>query len=101
MGREVRSWQLHTRSDLSVNELARWVNPMVAGWINYFGRFRPWELHPFLMRINAYLVRWIRQKYKRLKAKRKAIAKLREIAQRYPCMFAHWRLTVDASSAYT
>ncbi|MFD4401026.1 hypothetical protein [Kitasatospora sp. NPDC058478] len=42
-------------------------------------------------------VRWIRQKYKRLKAKRKAIAKLREIAQRYPCMSAHWRLTVDAS----
>ncbi|WP_406292962.1 hypothetical protein OG948_01005 [Embleya sp. NBC_00888] len=97
IGREVRSWQLHTRSDLSFNELARWVNPMVAGWINYFGRFRPWELHPFLMRINAYLVRWIRQKYKRLKAKRKATAKLREIARRYPRMFAHWRLTVDAS----
>ncbi|MET7355551.1 group II intron reverse transcriptase/maturase [Streptomyces mirabilis] len=97
IGREVRSWQLHTRSDLSFNELARWINPMVAGWINYFGRFRPWELHPFLMRINAYLVRWIRQKYKRLKAKRKAVAKLREIARRYPRMFAHWRLTVDAS----
>jgi hypothetical protein len=32
----------------------------LQGWINYFGRFRPWELHPFLMRINAYLVRWIR-----------------------------------------
>ncbi|WP_254651147.1 group II intron maturase-specific domain-containing protein [Streptomyces sp. GbtcB7] len=70
---------------------------MVAGWINYFGRFRPWEPHPFWMRINAYLVRWIRQKYKRLKAKRKASAKLREIVQRSPRMFAHWRLTVDAS----
>jgi hypothetical protein len=46
IGREVRSWQLHTRSDLSFNELARWVNPMVAGWINYFDRFRPWEPHP-------------------------------------------------------
>ncbi|GHD76353.1 hypothetical protein GCM10010317_092740 [Streptomyces mirabilis] len=97
IGREVRSWQLHTRSDLSFNELARWVNPMVAGWINYFDRFRPWEPHPLWMRINAYLVRWIRQKYKRLKAKRKATAKLREIVQRYPRMFAHWRLTVDAS----
>ena len=28
------------------------------------------------MRINAYLVRWIRKKYKRLAAKRKALAKL-------------------------
>ncbi|MET8831701.1 hypothetical protein ABZX40_38460 [Streptomyces sp. NPDC004610] len=45
------------------------------------------------MRINAYLARWIRQKYKRLAAKRKAIAKMQEIAQRYPRMFAHWRCT--------
>ncbi|MFJ9847271.1 group II intron reverse transcriptase/maturase [Kitasatospora sp. NPDC101155] len=97
-GREVRSWQLHTRSDLSFNELARWINPVVSGWINYYGRFRPWELHPFVMRVNAYLVRWIRQKYKRLKAKRKALAKIQEIARRYPRMFAHWRLTATVSA---
>lgn len=30
MVREVRSWQLHTRSDLSFNDLARWVNPVVG-----------------------------------------------------------------------
>jgi RNA-directed DNA polymerase len=96
MGREVRSWRLHTRSDLSFHELARRINPVVAGWLNYYGRFRPWELRTFVMRINAYLVRWIRQKYKRLAAKRKAHAKLVEIAQRYPRMFAHWRLTTDA-----
>ncbi|MET9915092.1 group II intron reverse transcriptase/maturase [Streptomyces sp. NPDC006476] len=96
MGREVRSWRLHTRSDLSFHELARRINPVVAGWLNYYGRFRPWELRTLVMRINAYLVRWIRQKYKRLAAKRKAHAKLVEIAQRYPRMFAHWRLTTDA-----
>jgi RNA-directed DNA polymerase len=50
------------------------------------------------MRINAYPVRWIRKKYKRLAATRKALAKLREIAQRYPRMFAHWRLTAQASA---
>jgi RNA-directed DNA polymerase len=98
ISREVRSWHLHLRSDLTFNELARRVNPKVAGWINYYGRFRPWELIPFLMRINAYLVRWIRKKYKRLAAKRKALAKLQEIAQRYPRMFAHWRLTPRTSA---
>ncbi|MEU1695677.1 group II intron reverse transcriptase/maturase [Streptomyces hirsutus] len=96
MSREVRSWHLHTRSDLSLNELARRINPVVAGWLNYYSRFRPWELRTFAMRINAYLVRWIRQKYKRLAGRRKAHAKLVEIAQRYPHMFAHWRLTTDA-----
>jgi RNA-directed DNA polymerase len=98
ISREVRSWHLHIRTDLTFNELARRVNPKVAGWINYYGRFRPWELIPFLMRINAYLVRWIRKKYQRLAAKRKALAKLQEIAQRYPRMFAHWRLTPRTSA---
>lgn len=92
IGRTVRSWHLHLRTDLTFNELARRVNPMVAGWLNYYGRFRWWELYAFAMRINAYLVRWIRKKYKRLAAKRKALAKLQEIARRYPRMFAHWRL---------
>ncbi|WP_406426768.1 group II intron maturase-specific domain-containing protein [Streptomyces sp. NBC_00147] len=99
MGRELRSWHLHTRSELSFHELARRINPVVAGWLNYYSRFRPWELIPFVMRINAYLVRWIRQKYKRLAAKRKALAKMQEIARRYPRMFAHWRLTTGAVSA--
>ena len=99
MSREVRSWHFHTRSDLSFNELARRINPVVAGWLNYYSRFRPWELRTFAMRINAYLVRWIRQKYKRLAAKRKALAKMQEIARRYPRMFAHWRLTTGAVSA--
>ncbi|MFE5698976.1 group II intron maturase-specific domain-containing protein, partial [Streptomyces erythrochromogenes] len=101
MGRELRSWHLHTRSDLSFHELARRINPVVAGWISYCSRFRRWELIPFTMRINAYLVRWIRQKYERLAAKRKAIAKMQEIAQRYPRMFAHWRLTPTANAVAT
>lgn len=93
IGQTVRSWHLHLRTGLTFYELARWINPMVAGWINYYGRFRWWELEPLAMRINAYLMRWIRKKYKRLAGKKKALAKLREIAKRYPRMFAHWRLS--------
>lgn len=98
ISREVRGWHLHRRTDLTFQELARRVNPKVAGWVNYYGRFRPWELTPFLNRINAYLVRWIRKKYERLAAKRKALAKLQEIAERYPRMFAHWRLAPTANA---
>jgi RNA-directed DNA polymerase len=62
------------------------------------GRFRPWELTSFVTRINAYLVRWIRKKYKRLAAKRKALVKMQEIARRYPRIFAHWRITPTVSA---
>ncbi|WP_188302637.1 group II intron maturase-specific domain-containing protein [Streptomyces sp. CBMA123] len=96
IGREVRSWHLHTRTGSSFVQLARRINPVVAGWINYYGRFRWCELEPFVMRINAYLVRWIRNKYKRFAGKRKALAKMQEIARRYPRMFAQWRISVCA-----
>ncbi|MFI5804457.1 group II intron reverse transcriptase/maturase [Streptomyces sp. NPDC051561] len=98
IGRTVRSWHLHTRTDLTFKELAQRLNPLVSGWLNYYGRFRPWELEVFAMRINAYLVRWVRKKYKRFAAKRKALAKVQEIARRYPRMFAHWRLMPTVSA---
>ncbi|MEV6297581.1 hypothetical protein AB0M41_46185 [Streptomyces sp. NPDC051896] len=45
----------------------------MAGWLNYYSRFRPWELRTFAMRINAYLVRWIGQKCKRLAGRRRPL----------------------------
>ncbi|WP_260606601.1 group II intron maturase-specific domain-containing protein [Streptomyces sp. WAC08241] len=84
IGREARSWRLHRRADLTVHELARRMNPVIGSWINYYGRFRPWELNGLLTRINTYLVRWIRKKCKRLAAQKRACSKMQEIAQRYP-----------------
>ncbi|MBE1579608.1 group II intron reverse transcriptase/maturase [Prauserella coralliicola] len=87
----VRSWRLHRRVNLTFAELATMINPIVAGWMQYYGRFRRSALYPLLARINAYLVRWIRKKYRRLQALRTAQRKLVEITHRYPRMFAHWR----------
>ena len=57
------------------------------------GAFYRTELHALLRRINAYLVRWIRRKYKRLAGFKKAKACWRGITTRYPRMFAHWQWT--------
>jgi hypothetical protein len=54
-------------------------------------------LYPFLLRVNAYLVRWIREKYKRLSRRRKAFECMQGIAVRYPRMFAHWKWVTAAS----
>jgi group II intron reverse transcriptase/maturase len=87
----VRAWRLPRRVNTTFAELARWMNPVVAGWMRYYGRFGQVVLYPLLQRINAYLVRWIRKKYKRLQGKRKAYRCLRGITEAYPRMFAHWR----------
>ena len=51
----------------TLEQLAREINPVVRGWINYYGRFYPSALVFSLNRINDYLVRWLVQKYKRFR----------------------------------
>ncbi|MFL5883109.1 MAG: group II intron reverse transcriptase/maturase [Actinomycetota bacterium] len=93
MGAEIRSWHLARRSDKSLDDLARMFNSIVQGWINYYGRFYKSKLLYFLRRLNQHLMRWARQKYKRLRRReRRAMGWLAEIARRSPRLFAHWRL---------
>jgi group II intron reverse transcriptase/maturase len=87
----VRSWRLHRRTGETFGALARRINPIVAGWMRYYGAFYHSALHPLLLRINAYLVRWIRKKYKRLQGMKKAYRCWQGITQRYPRMLAHWK----------
>lgn len=87
---EVRSWRLHRRTGRSFADLGRRINPIVRGWMQYYGAFYRSMLYPVLARINAYLVRWIRFKYKRLAGKKKAITCWRGIVARYPRMLTHW-----------
>ncbi|MGF6889039.1 hypothetical protein ABIA39_008698, partial [Nocardia sp. GAS34] len=89
----VRSWRLHQRSGSTMNELAREVNTVVRGWMNYYGRFRRSALHFSLNRINDYLVRWLVQKYKRFRGRwKRAREALRKIAHAYPRLFTHWAI---------
>ena len=83
----------HWRTDESLADLARTINPIVRGWINYYGRFyRSW-LYRSLRRINAYLVRWAQWKYKRLRHHaRRAWAWLNDVYDRSPALFAHWAI---------
>ena len=91
MSAEVRRWRLHRRTWHTIGSLAREINPIVRGWMQYYGAFYRSALSPLLQRINAYLMRWIRKKYKRLRGKKKARECWQGITGRYPLMFAHWK----------
>ncbi len=93
MARVIRQWRLGRRTSLSFRGLAAVINPIVSGWINYYGRFYKSKLMHFLeQQINPFLVKWAMRKYKRLRrAKRKTRRKLAEIASTFPGMFAHWK----------
>jgi RNA-directed DNA polymerase len=92
LGREIRRWRLHRWSGKTLTDLARTINVIVQGWINYYGRFYRSGLVRLLKRINEYLVRWARWKYKRLRRyPAKARRFLAAVYRREPGLFAHWR----------
>ncbi|MDQ3904758.1 MAG: group II intron reverse transcriptase/maturase [Actinomycetota bacterium] len=89
---EVRRWRIHLWTGQDLAELARQINPTVAGWINYYGRFGRTELYPLLQRINTYLMRWAARKYKRLRAWKRLKRWWHRVVERAPRLFAHWAL---------
>jgi len=100
MSQEVRRWRLHLRTRLSLDELAKTINPIVAGWMNYYGRFYRTRLDPLLQRINAYLMRWAGQKYRRLRSFRRFMTWWRGILDRDPALFTHWRWMREPSGPW-
>ena len=90
MSGEVRRWRIHLRTTSDIGELAGWMNPVIRGWITYYGRFYPTELNTLLKRINTYLVRWARRKFRRLRSFKKARRWWNGLLRRQPAMFAHW-----------
>ncbi len=88
---EVRRWRLHLRTGLELADLAEWINPIVRGWMNYYGRFTRSMLYPLLQRINDYLVRWARKKYRRLAGFKRVKRWWDNLITRNLYLFAHWK----------
>lgn len=91
MRQRIRRWRLHHRTDLELDELARWTRPLVLGWVRYYGRFYASALRRALRTLDVFLVRWAQRKYKRLRThKGRAWKWLWQISARQPDLFAHW-----------
>lgn len=89
---DMRAWRIGRRSDLGLGEVAKMINIVVAGWINFYGKFYPSMLVQVLRHINWLLVRWAMRKYKRLRnSRQKAWIWLAGVARREPKLFVHWR----------
>jgi RNA-directed DNA polymerase len=92
MRQVLRSWKIHLRSDKTLLDISRMINPMLRGWINYYGRYYKSELYCVFQHLNRTLARWATQKYKRLRGhKRRAMFWLGKIASREPLLFYHWK----------
>jgi RNA-directed DNA polymerase len=89
-GARLRELRIHRRTDLSLDGLARWLNPIIAGWIRYYGRFYRTAFDPLLKRVNTYPRRWAGRKYKRLRTHKRFSRWWAGLLQRQPSLFAPW-----------
>ena len=94
--RTIREWRMAaTRNNQSLEALARLVNPVVRGWLNYYGRFYRSRCVHVLRHLNAALAAWARRKYTRgWRRERASVQWLGRIARRDPHLFALWEFGV-------
>jgi len=100
MRQKARRLNYRNRTDLSLQDIASTLNPILRGWIAYYGRFQPSALAPLYRYINTSLVAWAMRKYKRFrKRKTRAGTFLQKVYQKCPQLFAHWKLGTPGAFA--
>jgi RNA-directed DNA polymerase len=100
IGERIRGWDPRGWFTMTIEDIARMMNPVIQGWINYYGKFYGSELRVILQRINLKLAQWIRKKFKKFRHyKRRAIERLCLIAKNSPGLFAHWNWGVQPTSS--
>ena len=89
---KLRTLKIESLSFKSIVGIAQYLNPMIRGWVNYYGKFRASELTKVFRLLSNRLVRWARKRYKRYKTSiRKAFKWLQRIREQFPYLFHHWR----------
>ena len=96
----MRELNLRHRTDLPMDEIARQINPLLRGWIEYYGRYAPSALYPLLRYVNQTLLAWVMRKFRRFKAHRgRASRFLQKLAREKAGLFVHWRLGMTGTFA--
>lgn len=93
----IRNWKLaSTRNNQQLEDLARLINPIVRGWMHYYGRFYRSKLVQVLRHLNEVLGAWVRWKYhhRYKRRERASMHWLGRIARRDPTLFAHWQFGI-------
>lgn len=92
MRQRIRSWHLQLKCDKTLRDLSQMFNPILRGWMSYYGRFYGSGMISVWRHMNAYLVRWLMRKSKRLaRHKTRARRTLGQLAVAMPEAFVHWK----------
>jgi RNA-directed DNA polymerase len=93
MRAKTKKYNVRNRTDLELKDIAKWFNPILQGWLNYYGQYNRSSLYQVWRHFNLTLVAWAMKKYKRLNKRKTRAGKFLEmISKKEPTLFAHWRV---------
>jgi RNA-directed DNA polymerase len=94
----IRDLKFRRQTHLSLEDIAQRLNPLLRGWIEYYGRYTPSALQPLFRHVDLTLVGWARRKFKRFGARlTQAHCFIKQVARDKADLFTHWRLAVNGS----
>jgi RNA-directed DNA polymerase len=94
--RERKFWR---RTDLELEDIAQMYNPVLSGWINYYGKYHRSALYPVFRHFNMSLKAWAMRKYKKLNSKTKVTMFLNRMVKKKRNLFSHWRIGMTGAFA--
>ena len=85
MRETTRKRNYRNRTDLSLADISRLHNPILRGWLEYYGRYCRSAMYPVFRHFNKTLVAWAMRKYRRLKRhKIRASRILEQLSEKQP-----------------
>jgi RNA-directed DNA polymerase len=89
---EIRKTKFHLWTNSDITRIAQEFNPKIRGWLNYYGKFRKYNLMKIFRILHWRLIKWAVNRYKRFRnSMRKAGRWIRHLATSYPYLFVHWQ----------
>lgn len=93
MQTKTRQGKIHLMSGHSLESIAKLYNPVLRGWMNYYGCFTGSAMYPVLRHFNKVLLKWAQRKYKKLKdRKMRSVRFMERVAKQRPDLFVHWSI---------
>jgi group II intron reverse transcriptase/maturase len=88
----IRKTEFHRWTGSDIYRIAEYFNPMISGWINYFGCIGKREMQYVFHIFHRRLIKWACNRFRRFyRSRRQAWNWLMQIAKSQPYLFVHWR----------